>query len=644
MATCIAVATHAQEAARVLKVQPVDMKRVNEIAALLPDKPKGFGDPIDSRKCWDSLYATGKFEKLLQEADSTSALPFPDLTEAIYMSFYGGKDSETSKRFIMKRRMLLTRMVWAECLTNKGKYLPAIEAALNNILHTPSWTFPAEDREKTNWEGKLFTIGLSSSAYGSDMAQTLYLLTSKLSGTIKQQIRDALQQRVFQPTLDAVNNGNANKEFTSLSDLGNHNPVTLANVLGAAFATIEDRKQRAMFAAIAERYSNNFLESYLDDGYCTEGVGYYSYGFSHYVFLRELLWQHTKGKIDLFQRPKVAKMAKFAPAMEIIHGVYPAISDCEQIIKPWPQLMYYLNKQLGLGLQEYSSLSTHMEQPALCYMMYFFPNAATAAAAKGTVGKGLGIRDYFDKAGVLTVRPAAGSSMNMGATFKGGNNAEQHNHNDIGSYTIVVGDELLTGDVGLATYTPKYFTKERYNLFKTAASYGHNVPLVNGVQQKEGKASQAKILETDFTEDMDVFKMDITSAYPGAGLKRLTRRFEFARSGKQKPHVAIQDEFEFDTTGVFETALITRFPWKKVREGVFKDPNGTGAHTSYITSIEIQGLRETLQIQVITVKERPVISDEVIDEGPKPYTRIAIRMPSMSKGGVALLFNRKKKS
>jgi hypothetical protein len=611
---------HAQR----VKIEPVDEDRVAEIMAMLSGTPRGFGEPIEQRFRWDSIYQTGKFNRLIAESDSISAMPFPKLTNAIYMSYFDGKDSETSKRFIMKRRMLLTRMVWAECLTNKGKYLAAIQAALEDILNTTSWTFPAEDQQKTNYEGKRFTIGLSSAAYGSDMAQSLYLLRSKLSKALKQKIEEELRKKIFEPTLAAIQNKNANKEFTSLTDIGNHNPVTIAYVTRAALTVLKDKRQRAIFATIAERYSNNFLESYLDDGYCSEGVGYYTYGFVHYLFLRETLLQATSGKLDLFSRPKVARMARFAPAMEIINRVFPAISDCEQYIEPGPQLMWYVNKDLKLGLQEYNDLPTYMEQPALIYVMFYFPNAASATASKNknAAAKTLPVRDYFDKGGVLTVRPAPGSRLNMGATFKGGHNAEQHNHNDVGSYTIAVGNELITGDPGLATYTPKYFTKERYNLFKTAGSYGHNVPVVDGMQQQFGKEANAVIIKTDFNDKKDVFAMDITSAYPLAALKQLIRTFTYDRTSNG--YIDIKDEYSFDSEKVFETALITRNTWKQTSHNTF----------------EIIGKKEKLKVTVSTTVSSFTISDEVIDEGPKPYTRISIKLPAAKTGSLHLKFQK----
>lgn len=613
-------------------------ERIKEIATMLPNEPKGFGDPIEQRRTWDSLYQTGKFNKLIRDADSLSALPFPKLTEQIYMSFFGGKDSETSKRFVMKRRMWLTTLVWAECLTYKGKYLPAVLAGLTDILNTTSWAFPAEDRELTNYKGELFTIALSSSSYANDMAQALYLMQSKLPAEMKQQIGESLNKKIFEPTRNAIANNNAKKEFISLRDVGNHNSVTLANVTGAALAVLKDKQQRAFFVAMAEQYIQNFVKGYEDDGYCTEGMNYYTYGFGHFVFLRESIWQSTAGKIDLFNNPKVDKMARYAPAMEIINGMYPTIGDCEQNIKPGPQLMYYLNKYFTLGLSDYDDVPAQVYQPSLSYTMYFFPNSASgrSSGSNGSKSK-LALRNYFQSAGVLTVRPAAGSSMNIGATFKGGHNAEQHNHNDLGSYTIVVGDELLTGDPGLRTYTPTYFGKQRYELHITPTSYGHNVPLVNGVQQKVGKEAQAKISSTDFTDTKDVIKMDFSSAYPVPGLKKLVRTFTYNRNAKENIQVA--DAFELDSAGTFETALITRYPWKIISNKLRGSADGKWKMRA--VTLEIQGKNNTLQVMINSLSENLTITDEVIDEGPTPFTRIALKQSGVKDGFILLVFKKK---
>lgn len=594
----------------VLQVEPVDRARVTEISAMLPDAPKGFGEPIQKRALWDELYRSGRFDGLIREADSISRLPFPVLSDKIYLDYYQGKDSETSKRFIMNRRRMLSKLVWAECLTDNGRYMPAILNAVKDIVHTTSWTFPAEDRERTNFQGELYTIGLSSSAYGYDMAQTLYLLNERLGAKLQRKVLDALYQKVFKPTLAAIEGNNAKKEFTWLTSTGNHNAVTLAGVTGAALATIRDKRERAVFVAMAERYSNNYVVGISDDGYCSEGLGYYGYGFEHYLLLREHLWQATGGKVDLLARPKMAELAAYAPRMEIINDIYPAIGDCVQDIKPNRLMMAYLNGVYGLGLESYGSPLDFgdIDQMALSNSMFFFPNSSTAAVAEPR-RQPRELRHYFANAGVLTVRPADGVKTGLGATFKGGHNNEHHNHNDLGSFTIVVGDELLMGDAGLATYTPQYFGKQRYELYKTTSSYGHTVPLVSGKQQLYSRQAEAKVIRTAFHDDKDLISMDISSAYGYAKERTLVRTFTYHR--QHGGRVEASDAFAFDSPQRYETALITRHKWKAIG----KD------------EIAISGERNTLRIKIeIPQGNSLIIDSEEIDEGPKPYTRIAIKL------------------
>ena len=42
---------------------------------------------------------------------------------------------------------------------------------------------------------------------------------------------------------------------------------------------LPDKEERAYFVAAAEKYNVYGMKGYADDGYCSEGVGYYNYGF-----------------------------------------------------------------------------------------------------------------------------------------------------------------------------------------------------------------------------------------------------------------------------------------------------------------------------------------------------------------------------
>lgn len=102
----------------------------------------------------------------------------------------------------------------------------------------------------------------------------------------------------------------------------------MAGVTGAALALLPDREERAYFVAAAEKYHEYGMKGYADDGYCSEGVGYYNYGFRAYILLREEVCRATQGKIDFFRTPKFVRIAQYGKKIQMLNGVCPAYSDC----------------------------------------------------------------------------------------------------------------------------------------------------------------------------------------------------------------------------------------------------------------------------------------------------------------------------
>src|SRR5207244_11495456 len=124
-----------------------------------------------------------------------------------------------------------------------------------------------------------------------------------------------------------------------------------AGVTGTPLAQIEDRRQRAEQGAAAERYWRNFLRCFTPDGYWSEALGYWNYGFGHYVLLGETIHQATGGGLDLLALPEVKAPATFGARIQIIGGVSPAFADCAVSARPSAPLLWFLNRRFGLGLR-----------------------------------------------------------------------------------------------------------------------------------------------------------------------------------------------------------------------------------------------------------------------------------------------------
>ena len=90
----------------------------------------------------------------------------------------------------------------------------------------------------------------------------------------------AFREKVFRPVYRCLEE---TKPFWWFTATNNWNSVCLAGVTGAALALLPDKEERAYFVAAAEKYNVYGMKGYADDGYCSEGVGYYNYGFRAYI-------------------------------------------------------------------------------------------------------------------------------------------------------------------------------------------------------------------------------------------------------------------------------------------------------------------------------------------------------------------------
>lgn len=541
-------------------VGEVGENRIETIAAQLSGKPAGFGLPIGNRSVWKKLSENDSFKKIISDAEKLLEQAIPEQPDDLYLDFSRTGNRTRWQRVSGRRRGRVRTLALAECLENKGRFMPAFEEIVRVICSERTWVMPAHDRDLTNFHGKSVDIDLGSSALAWSLATADYLLADKLSPETRLLIRDNLDRRIFQPYRDMVSD--KRKKNWWMTGTNNWNAVCLAGVTGSALAVIDSPEDRALFIAVAEGYSENFLEGFTDDGYCSEGLGYWNYGFGYYIMLSELIYQATDGKVDLLQDAKVKQAATFGSKIEIINGVYPAFADCSIRAKPSSRLMYFISRRLGLGLRSWEQIDPVSAGGSLYQsMMYSFPNSASRSLPAQNASQGPGIRSWFEKAGVLICRPARSSASSLAVALKGGHNNEHHNHNDVGSFVVVLDDKPLLLDPGGEVYTARTFSSRRYES-NVLNSFGHPVPLVNGKLQRTGRQALGRIVREDFTEDTDTLILDISSAYDVPELEKLQRKFVYSRQGPGS--LTVTNEVVFSKPCDFGTALITFDQWQQL--------------------------------------------------------------------------------
>ena len=420
---------------------------------------------------------------------------------------------------------------------------------------------------------------------------------------MRQHLQGAIDQRLLEPFRRRLLTGKGCYWLGSNEKpvQNNWNAVCLSGVVGAALMTIPDKNERANYVAAGEHYSQNFLHSFGSDGYCTEGVGYWGYGFGHYAILREEIVTATGGKIDLFSNPLSTALALYGIRIQIGDKTAPAFSDCPFGSTPNRSLLAYCNDVLKLGLKYKSFLN--MNEGLAGILMAATPYANRPASDLKPEDP---LRSFFDKAGVLVCRAGAGSASRLGIAIKAGGNFS-HSHNDIGSYVIALGEDEPTGDPGgpdhydSETFSPKRYDRAIFN------SYGHPVPLIAGQKQILATDAKPAVLSTSFTPKRDEIKMDITSAYAVPALKQLTRTMDYDRT--DAGGITITDEAAFTEKTTFEDALITRGTWKQLDPETILLTIGTS----------------TISVTVKSPQGGITLKPEVIKERNSPeFTRIGL--------------------
>jgi len=555
-------AAETKKADGTVRFEKISPARLTALAAMLPKTPQGVGRPIGDRAAWTRLAANPAAAEIIARAEKLLATPVQEQTDELYLDFSKTGNRKPWERVAFERRGRLTWWVMAEGLENKGRFLPALEKLIGELCGEKCWTMPAHDRKLTNFNGTYVDIDLASSALAWQLATLDWMLGDKLQPGTRKLIRAQAEKLVLGPCREAYEGTRRLNGWMLTTN--NWNAVCLAGVTGAALGLVDSPQQRALFVAAAEHYSKNFLAGFTPDGYCSEGLGYWNYGFGHYVLLSETVRQATGGKLDLIVRPEVRAPARFGANIQIIGGVAPAFADCGVGSQPSPVTMWYVNRRLDLGLRTYDDLDLLRTMSYLFEAGLFAFDNSAAQTQPTSAALSTGLRTWFNDAGILIGRPAPQSGCRLGVALKGGHNAEHHNHNDVGSYVVVVGDNPVLLDPGAEVYTARTFSRDRY-VSKLLNSFGHPVPRVAGELQRTGRDAQARVVKTEFTAAADTLVLEIASAYACKELKSLERTFVYRRDGSGS--LTVTDRVAFSSPQAFETALVLRGTWTQRPDG-----------------------------------------------------------------------------
>ena len=387
---------------------------------------------------------------------------------------------------------------------------------LREIAYERTWVMPAHDQRLDNFRERCVYIDLGAGMRAAALAKCIRLYRDKLAPDAVRAVEREIRRRIFNPYLKVARG----EKLSAGEQAGNWwfgtgnnwNAVCHSCVVRAAIDLDIPERDEIIAAALAA--SPSYRDGFADDGYCSEGMGYWNYGFGYYLMMGLAVREATDGRIDFFADSKWRKVMEYAYGYMLDEKTSPCFAD-------------------GGGSRDDSLLPLGTK---------IWPDL------KG--GK-LPLRTLFPVGQVCLMRT---EDLSFAVAVKGGHNDEFHNHNDLGSYVVLTDGQIVAGDPGGEVYTARTFSSRRYES-KVLSSHAHPVPVVDGQLQGTGREFAAKIVRTDFTDAKDEIVFDLTAGYPVKTLKRLVRTFIFDRAAKR---FTVRDEVEFSEPTAFAEAWIAR--------------------------------------------------------------------------------------
>ena len=501
--------------------------------AKLPAKPTLPKDEI-FRRGGTALAAAGRGASLQAAAEKALAdrpTPFPD---DLYLEYWTTGDRMRFQGWKSRLCANLAILAAAEIEEGRGRWLRGIEERLNAICDMKSWVHPAHDwgdGGKGAYNGTRLTVDLGCASIGATLACVLRELDGKLDAKVRQRVVEEVWRRIVKPLWREIPfhicQGGDPLQFDHIdhwwiSTENNWNAVCWDDVLCTVLGIVDDARIRAYFVDAAIKSLPLYIGGFGADGYCSEGMGYWNYGFGHHLRMGLMLREVSGGKIDVFILPKQRLIAQYALGYRLAERVSPAFADgcgapteenLKMVAEVWPDLDASLPPETRFGSSQ-----------------------------------------------VWLWRDPQGVSV----AFKGGHNGELHNHNDVGSYWVMVADKFAGGDPGSEVYTRRTFSSERYDS-KVISSYGHPVPVVGGALQRTGSTFAAKVVAAE----ADRVTLDLKGAYDVKTLKVLTRTFSYDRKTKT---LMIHDHVEFTEPTAFESPFNTYLQQDNDNLGARLDP------------------------------------------------------------------------
>jgi hypothetical protein len=527
------------------------------------------------RAFWASIPADIR-RSYIEQAEKYLNYDWPTVTATDYLEFI--RSGDRRQQVYSACSNALVSLVMGELSEGKGRFMDQIINAVWYYSEQTWWGWSAHLGAQKAGAGLPDvndpTVDLGVGEVTSNLSWTLYLFKEdfdKVHPLIAKRLKQEIQEKALTPYF-------TRDDFWYMGLKGgrpnNWNPWVNYNML-TSYLLVEDNPQRRTAAVRKILLSlDKFLNAYPDDGGCDEGPSYWGAAGAYLYECLEIMKNATNGAFDVYDNPLIKNIGQYFYQVNIHAPYFINFADADSKTGGSPSIVYRYGKAI--------------DDP----VMYKF--GAWLAELNGWAVKSLGgkigaqLRDlklideihhaekeealvadfWFPDTEIAGGRDRKGSFEGFFFGAKGGFNEESHNHNDIGTCLMYFDGKPCLVDAGREAYVAKTFSSRRYEIWTMQSGY-HNLPVINGVDQKEGAKYKAHNSSFKANSSLVTFSTDIAGAYPGdAKVKSWVRSYTLKR-GKS---FTISDKYQLETLTGKPTSsnLLTCCKVSVVKPGVLR--------------------------------------------------------------------------
>ena len=471
---------------------------------------RGRFPAASDRASWEKL-RQGKFQKekialwigtaeTLKRQAAKQPL-YPEIPASAAFAFIRSGDRRTFEKPYFERRSILAVLTLAECAEYKGRFLPEIIEGIWRILGEPYWYLPAHGEYRGNDPMPLYdrpVADLFSCDTGALLATVSLLLGEEIARE-SPELLHWMRETVLSRVVAVFERGDS----WWLEGRNNWTPWCSWNLLtiGSAFLADEPERLAAITARLLQA-NDLFFDNYPEDGGCDEGPGYYqNAGLKLALFLELLDFQTGGGCAEVFKQQKMRNMIEYFFKVNLTGNRFADISDTPGVIDAFHRGSLYRAAELA-GSRQMCGFVLNLkektpEDPGRAFInrelaemlgdLFWTPLRYDPAPVERASFTALPDLQFF------VLRESARDDRNgLILSIKGGHNAENHNHNDLGQFELFHNGTPRIVDPGRGVYTRETFSPERFNSWILNAT-GHNAPFFNGVGQQVGGQYRAAV-------------------------------------------------------------------------------------------------------------------------------------------------------